>query len=80
MQGDLSIVQKHDIIDELLDLVDQVGGDENRLLFGSELKALVVHGGWSPEIDRDSLASYMRHMVVPAPASIYQGIHKLEPG
>ena len=50
------------------------------VLFGSELKALVAHGGWSPEIDRDSLASYMRHMVVPAPASIYRGIHKLEPG
>ncbi|MFP6744228.1 MAG: asparagine synthase (glutamine-hydrolyzing), partial [Alphaproteobacteria bacterium] len=50
------------------------------VLFGSELKALVAHGGWSPEIDRDSLATYMRHMVVPAPASIYRGIHKLEPG
>jgi len=50
------------------------------VLFGSELKALVAHDGWTPEVDCDSLASYMRHMVVPAPASIYRGIHKLEPG
>ena len=56
------------------------GAAGGEVLFGSELKALVAHGGWTPEIDRDSLASYMRHMVVPAPASIYRGIHKLEPG
>ncbi len=56
-------------------------GEANGLvLFGSEFKALVAHDGWTPAVDRDSLASYMRHMVVPAPASIYRGIHKLEPG
>lgn len=56
------------------------GAANGLILFGSELKALVAHDGWTPEVDRASLASYMRHMVVPAPASIYRGIHKLEPG
>ncbi len=50
------------------------------LLFGSELKALKAHPGWSPEIDRQALAAYMRTAYVPAPRSIYLGVHKLEPG
>jgi asparagine synthase (glutamine-hydrolysing) len=49
-------------------------------LFGSELKALRAHAGWTPEADRDSLAAYMRHNYVPGPATIYQRVQKLEPG
>jgi asparagine synthase (glutamine-hydrolysing) len=49
-------------------------------LFGSELKALRAHPGWAPQIDRDAVAAFMRHNYVPAPHSIYQGVHKLEPG
>ena len=49
------------------------------LLFGSELKALRQHPGWSPEVDRDALASYVRLRYVPAPLSIFRGIHKLPP-
>ena len=49
-------------------------------LFGSELKALCAHPGWTPEIDRDALAAFMRHNYVPAPHSIYRGINKLGPG
>ncbi len=50
------------------------------VLWGSELKALRAHPGWSPEIDRDSVAGYMRHNYVPGPGSIYRGIRKLQPG
>ena len=49
-------------------------------LFGSELKALRAHVGWSPALDRNALAAFMRHGYIPSPHSIYQGIHKLEPG
>jgi len=49
-------------------------------LFGSELKALLACPGWAPEIDRDSLASYMRWNYVPSPHCIYRHIRKLEPG
>jgi len=52
----------------------------NLFLFGSELKALRAHPGWTPSIDRHSVASFMRHNYVPAPHSIYQGVNKLEPG
>jgi asparagine synthase (glutamine-hydrolysing) len=49
-------------------------------MFGSELKALRAHDGWVPEIDRESLRAYMRRGHVPAPYSIYQGVHKLQAG
>ncbi len=49
-------------------------------LFGSELKSLRAHPAFRGEINRDALALFMRHNAVPAPYSIYQGIHKLPPG
>lgn len=50
------------------------------LLFGSELKALRAHPAFLGEIDRDVLALYLRYNYIPAPHSIYKGIHKLTPG
>ena len=54
--------------------------DGKRLLFGSELKALRADAGWSPEVDQQAVASYLRHNYIPAPRSIYRGVRKLEPG
>jgi asparagine synthase (glutamine-hydrolysing) len=48
-------------------------------VFGSELKALKAHPAWRGEIDRGAVALYVRHAYVPAPYSIYTGIHKLPP-
>ena len=48
-------------------------------LFGSELKALCAHPDWEGEISADALAAYMKLGCVPAPYSIYRGIHKLPP-
>jgi asparagine synthase (glutamine-hydrolysing) len=55
----------------------ELGGS---FLFGSELKALRAAGGWTAELDRDALASYLRFGYVPAPRSIYRHAAKLEPG
>jgi asparagine synthase (glutamine-hydrolysing) len=49
-------------------------------LFGSELKALRAHPGWTPKIDHSAVAAFMRHNYIPAPHTIYEGVHKLEPG
>jgi asparagine synthase (glutamine-hydrolysing) len=49
-------------------------------LFGSELKALKAHPAFCAAIDRNALCLLMRHNYIPAPYSIYQGIHKLEAG
>jgi len=56
------------------------GEVDGLFLFGSELKALRVKDGWRPRLNRDALASYTRFNYIPAPHSIYSGIHKLEPG
>jgi asparagine synthase (glutamine-hydrolysing) len=47
--------------------------------FGSELKSFAPHPDWNPIIDRQALASFLRHNYVPGPASIYKGIRKLPP-
>src|SRR5215475_2591864 len=49
-------------------------------LFGSELKALRAHPAFRTEVNQDALAAYLRYGYVPAPYSIYQGVHKLLPG
>lgn len=50
------------------------------LVFASELKAICAYPGWQPEINRDSLALYMRYGYVPMPYSIFNDIKKLIPG
>lgn len=48
--------------------------------FASELKSLVALREFQGRLDRDALASYLRFLYVPAPATIYQGVYKLPPG
>ncbi len=54
--------------------------DQNRLMFGSELKCLAVTPGWAPSVDEDSVAGYMRHGYVAQPRTIYRDVWKLPPG
>lgn len=49
-------------------------------LFGSELKALAAHPAFERTINRDAVATYMMLGYVPAPASIYENVTKLQPG
>jgi asparagine synthase (glutamine-hydrolysing) len=58
----------------------QGSGSKRTFLFGSELKALKKHSSFTNQINRASLALYMRYCYVPTPHSIYEGIKKLEPG
>jgi len=46
-------------------------------LFGSELKALRAHPDFDAELNRDSVALYLRHQYIPAPYSIYKNISKV---
>lgn len=56
------------------------GWQDDTFLFGSELKALRAHPAFRADIDSDALTLYLRHNAIPAPYSIYRGIHKLMPG
>jgi asparagine synthase (glutamine-hydrolysing) len=55
----------------------QAGSD---FVFGSELKALVAHPGFSSGIDRGALSLFFRYNYIPAPYSIYKSAKKLLPG
>ena len=55
----------------------QVG---NRLLFGSELKAILAVPGVPRRIQAESLQDYLTFLWIPAPKTIFEGIHKLPAG
>jgi len=55
------------------------GYNNGVFLFGSELKSFFAYPGFQGEIDRGSLALFLRHNYIPAPHSIYKGIRKLKP-
>ena len=55
----------------------EIGG---RLLFASELNALLTSGAFSAEIDPQAVADYLAWFAVPAPRTIYRGVRSLRPG
>ncbi len=50
------------------------------LIFASELRAMRGHPAFQAEIDRDALALYLKRNCVPAPKTIFHGVHKLAAG
>jgi asparagine synthase (glutamine-hydrolysing) len=56
------------------------GDVRGAFVFSSVLGAMRRFPGFDNEVDRDSLALYVRYNYVPAPFSIFKGIRKLEPG
>jgi asparagine synthase (glutamine-hydrolysing) len=50
-----------------------------RLLFASELKAILLDPATPRRLDRTALADYLQYQYVPAPRSIFADIHKLPP-
>jgi len=53
---------------------------DSQFAFASELKALHRRFGGRFDVDRSALAQYLRFQYVPAPRSIFQGVHKVSPG
>jgi len=54
--------------------------DEKRILFGSELKALLAGDSLSREIDTHALSDYFSFGYIPAPKTIYRVVRKVMPG
>lgn len=54
--------------------------DRERLLFASEMKALLADPRTETEIDRVALGDYLHLLSIPDPRSIFRGIRKLQPG
>jgi asparagine synthase (glutamine-hydrolysing) len=54
--------------------------DGKRILFGSELKALLTHDSLSREMDEQALSDYFSFGYIPAPKTIYRSVRKVMPG
>jgi asparagine synthase (glutamine-hydrolysing) len=54
--------------------------DRQRVLFGSELKALLAADGLSRDIDSQALSDYFSFGYIPAPKTIYRSVRKVLPG
>lgn len=50
---------------------------DGKLIWASEPKALLAHPSVKPELDLNALRHYVSFDYVPAPMSIYKGVHKL---
>lgn len=55
------------------------GTFDGQLLFGSELKGILAHPSAKRELSPEALQKYLALEYVPAPLSIFKGIHKLLP-
>ncbi|MBR3526081.1 MAG: asparagine synthase (glutamine-hydrolyzing) [Lachnospiraceae bacterium] len=55
----------------------RVGGD---FVFASELSAIAAYPGFTGKIDRSVIPAYLLYGYISAPATIYEGVHKLMPG
>ncbi|MFN9742511.1 MAG: asparagine synthase (glutamine-hydrolyzing) [Acidobacteriota bacterium] len=53
---------------------------DDQLIFSSEVQSVLKAPEVRREISPEAVASYLRYQYVPAPNSIYQNLHKLEPG
>lgn len=54
--------------------------DERRLIFASEIKAILAHPDVPRELDAQSVMDYLTYRYVPAPHTLFKGIRKLMPG
>lgn len=53
---------------------------DNRLIFGSDLSSFLAYPRFSPKLDRRAPKTFLRYGYIPAPFTIYEDVHKLEPG
>jgi len=54
--------------------------DQQRILFGSELKSLLASGLLPREMDQQALSDYFSFGYIPAPKTIYRSVRKVMPG
>ncbi len=50
-----------------------------KLVFGSEIKAILASGAYQPEIDWQSAHDFFSFLYTPAPQTIYRGVFQLPP-
>ena len=54
--------------------------DSEKLIFSSEIKAILIDSDYIPEIDEESMYHYLTFLCTPAPKTMFKNINKLEAG
>ncbi len=54
--------------------------DSEKLIFSSEIKAILLDSDYIPEIDEESMYHYLTFLCSPAPKTMFKEINKLEAG
>lgn len=54
--------------------------DDHRFVFASEIKAILEHSDVPRRVNRDVIHLYLSYGYVPAPYTMFEGIHELPPG
>ena len=54
--------------------------NQGRLLFGSEMRAVLTGLKYTPDVDPNALNLFLRYRFTPSPFTMFQGISKLAPG
>jgi len=71
---------------ELLIVRDRIGikplyyfQDDHKVIFASEVKAILAHPEVRSELDLEGLGAYLRYGFTPAPYTLFKGVRKLAP-
>ncbi len=54
--------------------------DAEKLVYASEIKAILAHPGVRAELATEHLPDYLRYGFTPVPATLFRNVHKLPPG
>lgn len=87
IEGDFAIAIWDGERDRLLLARDRVGVkplyfylNDGRLIFASEIKAILAHPTVSAEVDEESLYHYLSFLVSPGPHTLFRGVRKIPAG
>jgi asparagine synthase (glutamine-hydrolysing) len=87
IDGDFAIALWDPTREHLLLVRDRIGvkplyfhHQGGRLIFGSEIKAILAHPSQIPQMDEDALYHYLSFLTTPAPQTLFQDIRKLPAG
>lgn len=53
---------------------------DGKLLFASEIKAILAYPGFEVDVDEQALHHYLTFLVTPTPMTMFKGVRKLPPG
>jgi asparagine synthase (glutamine-hydrolysing) len=87
MQGNFAFAVLEPIRNRAFLALDRVGAERlcyakngSHLVFGSSVQQVAAHPSIGRSIDPQAIYDYLYFHAIPAPRSLYQGIHKLLPG